>query len=78
MNLFEKGFIAASLGATFAFMGAMYFKGSSGDKKDAFKVRQELIQRDDVKILYSTISFFYLQAFKPKSIDSLFTLQKIL
>ena len=66
INLFEKAFIAGSLGVTFAFMGAMYFKSNAGDKKDAFKVRQELIQRDDVKILYSTISFFYLQAFKPK------------
>lgn len=29
-------------------------------------------------MLYSTISFFYLQGFHPKSIESFFTMQKIL
>jgi hypothetical protein len=40
MNLMEKGFALGSIGLSVLFMGAMYFKKPSVDKKDAFKVRQ--------------------------------------
>jgi len=68
ISLFEKMFVAGSIGASILYMGAMYFKSPKSEKHDAFKVRQELVKTDDVKMLYSTMSFFYLQGFKSKNL----------
>lgn len=77
-NLVEKGFIMFAIGASVLFVGGMYFRGPKVEKHNAFKVRQELLKRHDTKMLYSTMSFFYLQGFQPESIDSFYTLHKIL
>jgi hypothetical protein len=68
MNLVEKGFAIGSITLSVAFMGYMYFQQPKVKKHDAFKVRQELLKSDDVKMLYSTMSFLYLQGFKSKNI----------
>jgi hypothetical protein len=78
VNLFEKIFLAGSIGVSILFMGAMYFKSPKGEKHDSFKVRQELVKTNDVKMLYSTMSFFYLQGFKSKSIESFYRLYDIM
>ena len=68
MNLFEKIFLVGTLGVSTLFAGSMYFKKPKVQKNDAFKIRQELLKEHDVKMLYSTMSFFYLQGFKQKSL----------
>jgi len=45
---------------------------------DNYKKRIELLEKDDVKMLYSTMSFLYLQGYKKKDLDSFFTLYEIL
>lgn len=47
-------------------------------KEDAFKIRQDLLKEKNVKMLYSTMSFFYLMGFKSKDPHSFITLQTIL
>jgi hypothetical protein len=59
-------------------MASMYLRGPKKEKHNAFKIRQELVKRHDTKLLYSTMSFFYLQGFESESIDSFITLKKIL
>ena len=47
-------------------------------KEDAFQIRQDLLKTKNVKMLYSTMSFFYLYGFEPKNANSFITLQNIL
>ena len=77
-NLFEKVASMVFIGSSVLFVGYSYFKDPSTSKHDSFKVRQELLSRSDTKMLYSTMSFFYLQGFKQESLESFFILHKIL
>lgn len=77
-NLFEKVMAMGFIGASVFIMGVAFFKDTKATKHDSFKVRQELLTRNDTKMLYSTMSFFYLQGFEQESTDSFFTLHKIM
>ena len=63
-NIFEKVTALGFIGASVFFIGVSFFKDNKGSKHHSFKVRQELLSRVDTKMLYSTMSFFYLQGFQ--------------
>ena len=63
-NIFEKVTALGFIGASVFFIGVPFFKDNKSSKHDSFKVRQELLSRVDTKMLYSTMSFFYLQGFQ--------------
>ena len=65
-SIFEKVVLGAMVTSTALFAGYNIFKTPEIKKEDAFKVRQELLVKKDVKMLYSTMSFFYLFGFKSK------------
>lgn len=77
-SIFEKLVLGAMVTSTAAFAGYCMFKDPEVKKEDAFKVRQELLHKKNVKMLYSTMSFFYLMGFKSKDPESFITLQSIL
>ena len=52
--------------STALFAGYSIFKSPEVKKEDAFKIRQELLEKKNVKMLYSTMSFFYLYGFQSK------------
>ena len=54
------------LTSTALFIGYTVFKQPEVKKEDAFKLRQELLMKNNVKMLYSTMSFLYLYGFKSK------------
>ncbi len=43
-----------------------------------YQKRLEILKKENVKILYSTMSFLYLYGYEPKHQDSFFTLYDIL
>lgn len=45
---------------------------------ETLEIRKKILANNHVKILFSTMSFFYLQGFKPKEMLSLSTLYDIL
>lgn len=77
-NLFEKVVASGLIGTSILFIGFSFFRDKKSNKHDAFKVRQELLARHDTKMLYSTMSFFYLQGFKQDSLESFYNLRKIM
>lgn len=77
-SIFEKMVLGTAITATAAFIGFTVFKQPDVKKEDAFKIRQELLTKKNVKMLYSTMSFLYLFGFKSKDPESFITLQSIL
>lgn len=74
-SLFEKVTLGALVSSTAAFaVWSIFFNGPVVKKEDAFKVRQELLMQKDVKMLYSTMSFFYLLGFHSKDPSSFYNL----
>lgn len=64
MNLLEKGVALGAIGISVLIVGRSFFSGPKVEKQNAFKIRQELLKRSDTKMLYSTMSFFYLLGFE--------------
>lgn len=64
MNLVEKAFALGAIGVSVLFIAKSYFSGPKVEKYNAFKIRQELLKREDTRMLYSTMSFFYLMGFQ--------------
>ena len=77
-NLMEKIFLGGLISSTALFAMYSIFKQPEVKKEDAFKIRQELLLTKNVKMLYSTMSFFYLYGFQSKQPESFVTLQRIL
>jgi hypothetical protein len=77
-SLFEKIVLGTAVSSTAVFALYSIFKDPEVKKEDAFQTRQQLIQQKNVKMLYSTMSFFYLEGFKSKDPNSFITLQSIL
>jgi hypothetical protein len=77
-SLFEKIFLGGLVSSTALFVGYNILKKPEVKKEDAFKIRQELLLKKNVKMLYSTMSFFYLYGFKSKDPDGFITLHNIL
>jgi hypothetical protein len=77
-NLLEKIFLGGLVSSTALFAMYSIFKQPEVKKEDAFKIRQELLLTKNVKMLYSTMSFFYLYGFQPKQPESFVSLQRIL
>ena len=65
-NLFEKVMLGGMVSVTALFIGFNFFKKPEIKKEDAFKIRQDLLKTKNVKMLYSTMSFFYLYGFQSK------------
>lgn len=65
-SLFEKIVLGSTASFTALFIGYTFFKKPDIKKEDAFKIRQDLLTKSHVKMLYSTMSFFYLFGFKSK------------
>lgn len=66
--------LGGTVSITALFVGFTVFKKPEVKKEDAFKIRQDLLANRSVKMLYSTMSFFYLQGFKSKKPESFMTL----
>lgn len=77
-SIFEKILLGTAITSTAGFILYTMFKQPEVKKEDAFKIRQELLEKKNVKMLYSTMSFLYLYGFKSKDPDSFVTLQRIL
>lgn len=77
-SLFEKLIMGGLVTSTALFVGYNVFKQPDVKKEDAFKIRQELLLKKNVKMLYSTMSFLYLYGFKSKDPESFMTLETIL
>jgi hypothetical protein len=77
-SIFEKVVLGGLVTSTAIFTCWAIFRDPEVQKEDAFKIRQELLKERNVKMLYSTMSFFYLQGFKSKDPQSFITLQTIL
>jgi|JI9StandDraft_1071089.scaffolds.fasta_scaffold129532_2 hypothetical protein len=77
-NIFEKMLMGTAVTGTAAFIIYTMFKQPVVKKEDAFKIRQDLLMKKNVKMLYSTMSFLYLYGFKSKDPESFITLQNIL
>lgn len=77
-SIFEKMFLGGTVSLTALFVGYNFFKKPEIKKEDAFKIRQELLLQKNVKMLYSTMSFFYLYGFKSKDPESFITLNSII
>lgn len=77
-SIFEKLFLGGLVSTTAIFVGVNFFKKPEVKKEDAFKIRQDLLAKKNVKMLYSTMSFFYLHGFAKKDPESFVTLQNIL
>jgi len=65
-NLLEKIFLTGLVSSTALFAVYSIFKDPEIKKEDAFKIRQDLLMTKNVKMLYSTLSFFYLYGFQSK------------
>ena len=65
-SIFEKLVVSGMVSSTMLFIGYTMFKPADIKKEDAFKIRQDLVEQKQVKMLYSTMSFFILQGFKSK------------
>jgi len=70
--------LGSTVSASALFIGYTFFKKPNVKQEDAFKIRQDLLTKSNVKMLYSTMSFFYLFGFKSKDPESFITLQSIL
>ena len=77
-SIFEKVFLGGLVTSTAVFTCWSIFRDPEVKKEDAFKIRQDLLKEKNVKMLYSTMSFFYLCGFKSKDPHSFITLQTIL
>jgi hypothetical protein len=77
-SIFEKVVLGGLVTSTAIFTAWSIFRDPEVKKEDAFKTRQELLKEKNVKMLYSTMSFFYLLGFKSKDPHSFITLQTVL
>lgn len=77
-NLWEKMLLGGTMSLTALFIGFNFFKKPGVKKEDAFRIRQELLEKKNMKMLYSTMSFFYLYGFQSKDPSSFITLENIL
>lgn len=81
MSLFEKVCILGSLGAVGVFSVYSIFapaKKGSLKKEDVQQKRDKLLKDKNMRILYSTMTFFYLQGFEQENLHSFYNLYDIL
>jgi len=68
MSLAEKYAIILSLGGIGTYsIYTLFFQNqeiNGLNRKDVYKIQQDLSKKENIKLLYSTMSFFYLQGFE--------------
>ncbi|EDK31396.1 transmembrane protein, putative (macronuclear) [Tetrahymena thermophila SB210] len=80
MSMFEKVCILGSLGAVGLFSVYSIFAPSKNKlkKEEIQQKRQKLVNDDNMRVLYSTMTFFYLQGFEQEKLQSFHNLYDIL
>jgi hypothetical protein len=74
----EKGVVLASLALTGSFAGYMMFKPAGVTKEKSADVRARLHREGATRMLYSTMSFFYLDPFQQEDAQSFRRMKEIL
>lgn len=80
MSKFEKILIMSSLAGVglAGVYSVLSNKAESAKKEDLMIIRERLVKDPQIKILYSTMTFFYLQGFEQRKLDSFYKFYDIL
>ena len=82
MSIFEKGLIISSLIGVVG-VGTYYtikynYGGQKMSRSEMYEKRLQLLEKENVKMLFSTLSFFYLQGYDKKQLSSYYTFYDML
>ena len=79
MNILEKIAVIGSVSAVTVFGLNAYLRPKvRSSKQDFHLLREQLVKTREVRMLYSTMSFFYLQGFRQTDPKSFLTLKEVL